>query len=105
LRGAAGRQLVRANEELKMREVLVFDDDYTPMEFVVTVLEQVIQKSREEASTIRCRRITTGSRSLASMHRRKRATWRVRRKLSPAKRTPVVLRSRGRRIDGLFERP
>jgi ATP-dependent Clp protease adaptor protein ClpS len=35
-----------------MREVLVFDDDYTPMEFVVTVLEQVIQKSREEASTI-----------------------------------------------------
>jgi ATP-dependent Clp protease adapter protein ClpS len=52
LRGAAGRQVVRANEELKMREVLVFDDDHTAMEFVVTVLEQVIQKSREEASTI-----------------------------------------------------
>ncbi len=32
--------------------VLLINDDYTPMEFVVHVLEQFFNKSREEATTI-----------------------------------------------------
>ena len=33
-------------------KVLMLNDDYTPMEFVVHVLERIFGKSREEATTI-----------------------------------------------------
>ncbi|WP_246472841.1 ATP-dependent Clp protease adapter ClpS [Pelagibacterium limicola] len=32
--------------------VLLLNDDYTPMEFVILIVEQVFNKSREEATTI-----------------------------------------------------
>ena len=32
--------------------VLILNDDYTPMEFVVYVLERIFNKTREEATTI-----------------------------------------------------
>ena len=35
-----------------MYKVLMLNDDYTPMEFVVDVLEHIFQKSREEATRI-----------------------------------------------------
>jgi ATP-dependent Clp protease adaptor protein ClpS len=35
-----------------MYKVLMLNDDYTPMEFVVHVLERFFQKSREEATRI-----------------------------------------------------
>ena len=35
-----------------MYKVLLLNDDYTPMEFVVFVLERFFQKSREEATRI-----------------------------------------------------
>ena len=35
-----------------MYRVLILNDDYTPMEFVVYVLEQYFHKSREEATQI-----------------------------------------------------
>ena len=35
-----------------MFKVLLLNDDYTPMEFVVHVLERFFQKSREEATRI-----------------------------------------------------
>ncbi len=35
-----------------MYKVLMLNDDYTPMEFVVHVLERFFGKSREEATTI-----------------------------------------------------
>jgi ATP-dependent Clp protease adaptor protein ClpS len=35
-----------------MYRVLLLNDDYTPMEFVVLVLEHFFQKSREEATRI-----------------------------------------------------
>lgn len=35
-----------------MYKVLMLNDDYTPMEFVVHVLEQFFNKSREEATQI-----------------------------------------------------
>ncbi len=35
-----------------MYKVLMLNDDYTPMEFVVHVLERFFNKSREEATTI-----------------------------------------------------
>ena len=35
-----------------MYKVLLLNDDYTPMEFVVYVLERFFQKSKEEASQI-----------------------------------------------------
>lgn len=35
-----------------MYKVLMLNDDYTPMEFVVHVLERFFQKSRDEATTI-----------------------------------------------------
>ncbi|MCW5731826.1 MAG: ATP-dependent Clp protease adapter ClpS [Alphaproteobacteria bacterium] len=36
----------------QMYKVLLLNDDYTPMEFVVFVLERFFQKSREEATRI-----------------------------------------------------
>jgi ATP-dependent Clp protease adaptor protein ClpS len=47
--------LTRAKPKTKkpsMYKVLLLNDDYTPMEFVVMVLEQVFNKSREDAHTI-----------------------------------------------------
>jgi len=35
-----------------MYKVLMLNDDYTPMEFVVDVLEHIFQKNREEATKI-----------------------------------------------------
>ena len=35
-----------------MYKVLMLNDDYTPMEFVVDVLQNIFQKSREEATQI-----------------------------------------------------
>ncbi|HLB06524.1 MAG TPA: ATP-dependent Clp protease adapter ClpS [Alphaproteobacteria bacterium] len=35
-----------------MYKVLLLNDDYTPMEFVVVVLERFFQKNREEATRI-----------------------------------------------------
>lgn len=35
-----------------MYRVLLLNDDYTPMEFVVHVLEQIFNKSREDATQI-----------------------------------------------------
>ena len=35
-----------------MYKVLMLNDDYTPMEFVVDVLEHIFQKNREEATNI-----------------------------------------------------
>ena len=35
-----------------MYKVLVLNDDYTPMEFVVMLLESVFHKSKEEATSI-----------------------------------------------------
>ena len=35
-----------------MYKVLMLNDDYTPMEFVVHVLERIFQKTREEATRI-----------------------------------------------------
>ena len=35
-----------------MYKVLMLNDDYTPMEFVIHVLERFFQKSREEATRI-----------------------------------------------------
>lgn len=47
--------LTRAKPKTKkpsMYKVLMLNDDYTPMEFVVFVLEQYFSKSREEATQI-----------------------------------------------------
>jgi ATP-dependent Clp protease adaptor protein ClpS len=47
--------VVRARPKTRkpaMYKVLMLNDDYTPMEFVVHVLERFFQKSREEATRI-----------------------------------------------------
>ena len=47
--------LTRAKPKTKkpsLYKVLLLNDDYTPMEFVVMVLEQFFNKSREDAYTI-----------------------------------------------------
>jgi len=36
----------------RLYKVLLLNDDYTPMEFVVLVLEQVFSRSREDATAI-----------------------------------------------------
>ena len=54
----AGREVgiaTRAKPQTKkpsMYRVLILNDDYTPMEFVVLVLEHFFNKSREEATRI-----------------------------------------------------
>jgi ATP-dependent Clp protease adaptor protein ClpS len=47
--------IVKAKPKTKkpaMYKVLMLNDDYTPMEFVVHVLEQFFQKNRDEATKI-----------------------------------------------------
>ena len=39
-------------EPPRMYQVILLNDDYTPMEFVVHVLERFFQKTREEATRI-----------------------------------------------------
>ena len=39
-------------EPPRMYQVLMLNDDYTPMEFVIYVLERFFQKSREDATRI-----------------------------------------------------
>ncbi len=41
-----------ATKRPNMYRVLILNDDYTPMEFVVHVLERFFQKSREEATRV-----------------------------------------------------
>ena len=53
--GTEGELLTRAEEELKEPEeysVLLLNDDYTTMEFVVTVLMTVFRKSLPDATRI-----------------------------------------------------
>ncbi|MDX5359704.1 MAG: ATP-dependent Clp protease adapter ClpS [Alphaproteobacteria bacterium] len=47
--------LTRTREKTKrpsLYKVLLLNDDYTPMEFVIHVLERFFQKSRDEATAI-----------------------------------------------------
>jgi ATP-dependent Clp protease adaptor protein ClpS len=53
--GPATGVVVKARPKTKkpaMYKVLMLNDDYTPMEFVVHVLERFFQKNREEATRI-----------------------------------------------------
>jgi ATP-dependent Clp protease adaptor protein ClpS len=62
-RGGSGRDRGRSDGEIvtqtrtktkkpSMYKVLLLNDDYTPMEFVVHVLERIFSKGREEATRI-----------------------------------------------------
>jgi ATP-dependent Clp protease adaptor protein ClpS len=50
----AGRQMVAKAQAARtnLYKVLLLNDDYTPMEFVVHVLERYFSKSREDANRI-----------------------------------------------------
>jgi len=50
--GAAGTKTLTRTKKPSLYRVLLLNDDYTPMEFVVYVLERFFQKSREDATTI-----------------------------------------------------
>ncbi len=50
--GRAGTQTLTRTKKPAQYRVFLLNDDYTPMEFVVYVLERFFQKSREEATTI-----------------------------------------------------
>lgn len=54
--GAPGTAVITKTKPQTKRpnlyRVLLLNDDYTPMEFVVYVLERFFQKTREEATTI-----------------------------------------------------
>ena len=53
--GGAGLAVEEAEPKTKqppLYQVVLLNDDYTPMEFVVLVLQEVFNKSREEATRI-----------------------------------------------------
>ena len=54
--GGAGAAVVTETKPKLQRpslyRVLILNDDYTPMEFVIYVLERFFQKSREDATRI-----------------------------------------------------
>src|SRR5665213_4513910 len=52
IRTAVVTQTKPKTQKPSMYRVLILDDDYTPMEFVVYVLEQFFNKSREDATRI-----------------------------------------------------
>lgn len=47
-----GTKTLTRTKKPSLYRVLLLNDDYTPMEFVVYVLERFFQKTREEATTI-----------------------------------------------------
>ena len=51
-RGGGALQTQTRARKPSMYKVLMLNDDYTPMEFVVHVLERFFSKSREEATQI-----------------------------------------------------
>ena len=54
-------RVVPKNEEPKLFKVVLMNDDYSTMEFVVQVLEQVFQKSPAEAFRVMMQVHTQGS--------------------------------------------
>ncbi|WP_413557816.1 ATP-dependent Clp protease adapter ClpS [Bdellovibrio sp. HCB209] len=50
--GEAGVQLVPKLDTPKMYKVILLNDDYTPMDFVVLVLRRFFAKSEDEATKI-----------------------------------------------------
>lgn len=50
--GRVGTQTVTRTKKPSLYRVLLLNDDYTPMEFVVYVLERFFQKTAEEATTV-----------------------------------------------------
>ena len=50
--GRVGTQTITRTKKPSLYRVLLLNDDYTPMEFVVHVLERFFQKNQEEATTI-----------------------------------------------------
>jgi ATP-dependent Clp protease adaptor protein ClpS len=48
----AGTKTLTRTKKPSLYKVLILNDDYTPMEFVVYVLERFFAKTREEATTI-----------------------------------------------------
>ena len=50
--GRLGTQTITRTTKPSLYRVLILNDDYTPMEFVVYVLERFFNKTREEATTI-----------------------------------------------------
>jgi ATP-dependent Clp protease adaptor protein ClpS len=67
--GDAGTVVVTRTKTVTKRpnlyRVLLLNDDYTPMEFVIHVLERFFQKNREEATRSCCMSITTAWASAA----------------------------------------
>lgn len=47
-----GTKTLTRTKKPSLYRVLLLNDDYTPMEFVVYVLERFFQKTREEATTV-----------------------------------------------------
>jgi ATP-dependent Clp protease adaptor protein ClpS len=50
--GRTGTKTLTRTKKPSLYRVLILNDDYTPMEFVVYVLERFFNKTREEATTI-----------------------------------------------------
>jgi ATP-dependent Clp protease adaptor protein ClpS len=50
--GRPGTQTITRTKKPSLYRVLLLNDDYTPMEFVIYVLERFFNKSRDEATTI-----------------------------------------------------
>ncbi len=50
--GRTGTKTLTRTKKPSLYRVLLLNDDYTPMEFVVYVLERFFNKTREEATTI-----------------------------------------------------
>jgi ATP-dependent Clp protease adaptor protein ClpS len=50
--GRAGTKTLTRTKKPSLYKVFLLNDDFTPMEFVVYVLERFFQKTRDEATTI-----------------------------------------------------
>ena len=50
--GRAGTQTVTRTKKPSLYRVLLLNDDYTPMEFVVDCLQRFFNKNREQATQI-----------------------------------------------------
>ena len=71
-RGLRHHTIEDQDQETQPHRVLLLNDDYTPMEFVVHVLERFFQKDREAATRIMLHVHNHGGESVVSIHSRPR---------------------------------
>lgn len=69
---------------VSLYQVILLNDDYTPMEFVIAVLEQLFNKNREEAEAV-CMAVHNNGKGVAGVYTKEIAMTKAAETIAAAK--------------------